>query len=515
MSNRIACIVSVSVLLLPAFTISAQNLRVGVYSNSPKVFIDSHGNPAGVFVDILEYIARQEGWELIYVIDEWSVLVDAIGEGYIDILPDVAYSESRARHMLFSQINVVDDWLQVFSLQDKRINVLSDLDGTSIAVLQGSMQEEYLSGSFRESFGYDYSLHSYADYHGTAQAVLLGTADALVASRFFSFSPDRDPRIVPTTIVFRPSVTLFAFSTEIDPRIPSTIDAHLAALQNDPYSVYYRSLDTWFSPPRSILSRVLFVMLLATIALLLVMAVFIPVLRMQVKRGNAELLIANADLKDSLAEREKLLRELYHRTRNNMQIICAMLNLQASQQNSDILSDAFVSAQGRIQAMAIVHESMLEAENLYCLTMHDFIRDLVQMVRSSDSRNVSGIKTIIDVPDIPVNMDNALPLGLVLNELLSNSFRHAFSEGSQVDYPEISIRMMNHPADENRYSIVYQDNGLGIQDIEAYMHPGSFGLQLVHSIAESQLGAEVLFERRHGMYVRIEYVYLDQPGCTD
>ncbi|GAB6089115.1 sensor histidine kinase [Spirochaeta dissipatitropha] len=515
MFKRTVCIISASILLLLGFSISAQNLRVGVYSNSPKIFIDSRGNPAGVFIDLLEYIARQENWELSYVIDEWSVLVDAVSEGNVDILPDVAYSESRARNMLFSQINVVDDWLQVFALQDSGINTLADLDGTSIAVLQGSMQEEYLSGSFRESFGYNFSLHSHADYYGTAQAVLLGTADVLVASRFFSFSPERDSRIVPTTIVFRPSVTLFAFSKDIDSEIPLTIDAHMAALQNDPYSVYYRSLDTWFAPPRSMVSRVLIVLLLVSAVLLLIMAVFVPVLRMQVKRSNAELLLANANLKESLEEREKLLRELYHRTRNNMQIICAMLNLQAAQQDSEILSDAFASAQGRIQAMAIVHESMLEAENLHCLAMYDFIRDLVEMVRSSDPQNYSGIKADIDVPDIPVNMDNALPLGLVLNELLSNSFRHAFVQRSRGDSPEISIRMINHPADASRYSIVYQDNGIGIQDIEAYIQPSSLGLQLIHSIAESQLGADVLFERRQGMYVRIEYVYMQQYGCTD
>ncbi len=127
---------------LPASTTAAgQVVRVGIYQNSPKVSIPASGQPEGIFVDLIEAIAKREGWSLKYVPGTWSEGLDRLAAGEIELMPDVAYTRQRAEIYAFHSEPVLSDWFQIYVRHGSGIRSLLDLAGKRVAVLERSIQQ--------------------------------------------------------------------------------------------------------------------------------------------------------------------------------------------------------------------------------------------------------------------------------------------------------------------------------------------------------------------------------------
>jgi len=293
----------------PAFG-GAVRINAGIYDNHPKLYLDGNGKPGGIFVDIMNAIAREEGWSVNYVFDEWADNLARLEKGEIDILLDVSYSEERAAKFLFNHVPIIDSWLQVFCRNCAGVSSISDLDGKSIAVLKGGVQERFLASELKRQFNIHYSVLTFPDYAGTVNALNSGKADVIVASRFFFHSKLRDDDIKPTAIVFRPDAVHFAFRRNIDPGIVKAVDRHIAGMKNEPGSVYYRSLDRQLGlRPRVVLPRYVKWIFGAVTAFLALALVVSYLLRVQVRRRTAELRRANEELKAAMEDavnRERL-----------------------------------------------------------------------------------------------------------------------------------------------------------------------------------------------------------------
>ncbi|MCU0606846.1 MAG: transporter substrate-binding domain-containing protein, partial [Candidatus Edwardsbacteria bacterium] len=265
------------------------SLAVGIYQNSPKVFWNGDGRPQGMFIDLVEAIARDEGWHVEYVRGTWNENLDRLERGQLDLVVDVTHSDERAARFAFNTIPVIESWLQAFSLRDTKVDRVRDLDGKRIAILKGAVQEEYLSREIREKFAIDYTLLAYPDYPTTAAALRSGQAEVLIATRFFYFSDLRGGDIVPRPIMLRPSPVYFAFPRGRAGDLIATIDQHLSAMKNDPGSVYYRSLYRWLGErPRRVVPRYVTWLIAAAAGLLALAALFLIVLRREVSARTAE-----------------------------------------------------------------------------------------------------------------------------------------------------------------------------------------------------------------------------------
>jgi len=302
-------------------------VRVGVYQNNPKVFIDDSGVPMGIFVDVLEEIARLEGWNLQYFPGTWSENLQRLRDSEIDLLVDVAQSTDRVSEFRFSRGWVLESWIDIYTLESRRIRSISNLDGKTIAVLRGSIQEQYLSSEFRTVFGIRYTIQSLPDYAATVDAVRSGRADALVASRFFYFSPLKDPAIVPNHLILYPGGLYLAFCKDGCEDLVPVFDAHLARMKNDFDSVYYRSLARWLKTPEVRTHRIprwVWWINLSVFSLLILAGAFSLLLRRQVRLRTRELSESNArltavnheldekisELKQSHDEQEKLHQQI-------------------------------------------------------------------------------------------------------------------------------------------------------------------------------------------------------------
>ena len=148
-------------------------VTVGVYENAPKVFTSESGKPAGIFIDIIEHIAKSEGWNLRYVSGTWEEGLDRLAKGEIDLMPDVAYTADREKIFSFHKVPVLSSWSQVYARKGSRIQSILDLDGKRIAILQGSVQQEAFT-QLSDGFGLNITLISVPDYKKVFEMVVEG-----------------------------------------------------------------------------------------------------------------------------------------------------------------------------------------------------------------------------------------------------------------------------------------------------------------------------------------------------
>jgi len=294
-----------TVILLSCEKAEARTVRIGVYDNPPKVEMSNTGTPCGIFIDIIEYIAEREGWNIEYVYGTWDAGLVRLQKGSIDLMPDVAYSEIRNRQFDFNQLSVLASWLQIYSRKDVAIGTVSDLDGKTVAVLEGSIQQEILS-KIHEQFDLSFNLDAQPDYHATIRQVMSGKADALIVSRFYGFSKQRERSLVSTPVILNPSALHFAAPKGRNGDLLHSVDKHLAAMMNDPSSVYYHSMIRWLhEEPRMFVPRFVAWLIASITVILLLFFVLSMVLRWQVRKRTKELGEKNKELSEALHELKK------------------------------------------------------------------------------------------------------------------------------------------------------------------------------------------------------------------
>ncbi|HER40168.1 MAG TPA: transporter substrate-binding domain-containing protein, partial [Salinimicrobium catena] len=180
----------------------SETLRVGVYNNPPKIFINEKGEADGIFIDLLEVIAEKEDLQLRFVTGEWNELKQQLTEDEIDLLPDVAYSRKRDSLYVLNSIPVLSSWLDAYTLKDTELESLSDLQNKKVGVLKGSVQEEFFEEFAKKNLKLQYSTLTYDDYQASVEALYNKDIDVLIASRFFYFTKHVNGKITSSGIIF-------------------------------------------------------------------------------------------------------------------------------------------------------------------------------------------------------------------------------------------------------------------------------------------------------------------------
>jgi PAS domain S-box-containing protein len=222
--------------------------------------------------------------------------------------------------------------------------------------------------------------------------------------------------------------------------------------------------------------------LLQQVATQLAIAIQQADLYAQVQAELADRQRAEAELRISLHEQEVLLREVHHRVKNNLQLVSSLLSLQAQSIADPHILAEFQESQRRITAMAKIHEQLYQADHLGKINMSNFIHNLANGLLHSNLAGTSTITLNVEAIDVELGIDIAIPCGLVINELVSNSTKHAFPSGRS---GEITIRFLT-PSPGN-YQLIVQDNGIGIPPTINIDNTNSLGLQIVKDLTE-QLG---------------------------
>jgi len=218
--------------------------------------------------------------------------------------------------------------------------------------------------------------------------------------------------------------------------------------------------------------------------------------RLELQQSNAQLREemeernkAEEQVKKSLREKEALLKEIHHRVKNNLQIIQSMLNLQLPQIKDEKSIALFKESQNRVYSMALIHEKLYQSESLAKIDFHEYIRSLTTYLFTSYGAVGRAIRPRILVKDIALDIDTTIPCALIINELVSNSLKHAFpASGRSGETGEISIDL--HRDADNRFLLTVSDNGVGLPEGFEIGNSESLGLKLV-SVLVKQLGGTI------------------------
>ena len=285
-----------------------RNIRVGVYQNKPKIFIDDSGMPSGIFIDLLNEIALQEEWSIEYVPCEWADCLAALEEGRIDLMPDIAYSTERDERFDFHELPVLESYSTVYVNQNQSINDISQLNDKRVAILSGSIQETVFLQLMR-GYGYDVEEVSVDSYEQAFTITQKGDTDAAVTNHFFGDFFYQEYGLDRTPIVFNVTALYYATSEGHNQDLLDRIDEHLRNWREAAESPYYSTLMRWgrketaYQIPESVLW-----ITGGIIALLFGAFFLILFLRQQVRMRTKHLVHINAELQKSEERYQTLAR---------------------------------------------------------------------------------------------------------------------------------------------------------------------------------------------------------------
>ncbi|MFN3986789.1 MAG: response regulator [Rhodocyclaceae bacterium] len=466
---------------------------VGLYENAPKIYTGPNGRPAGLFVDLVEAMASAEGWRLRYLPCDWAACLRQLEDGYIDLMPDVAFSAERARRFDFHKVSVANSWSQIYAHPDVSVQTLSDLAGKRIALLQGGIQQSFLAQLMAGS-EVEYQAVPVSSLDEGYQAVVDGRADAVVTNSFFAARNGHHYRLVETPIVFLPSALYFASTKNANHDLLERVDAHLQRWRRDADSVYFEAMRRTMAVPPDMavpawVGWSLFVLVagmagLFAISMLLrwqvaqrTRALLASTRELETQRANLEHLVAErtAELRAAKDEAERLTRvksdflaNMSHEIRTPMNAILGMLYLALKSDMPEALRSQLGKAQGAARSLLgsindILDISKIEAGRLELEEIEFGLDAVVEQVADAVGYQAEhkGIEFLIRYdPAIPPRLvGDPLRLGQILLNLCSNAVK--FTEQGEV---ELAFRRLEQYEGSLEMHVCVRDTGIGLTE---------------------------------------------------
>jgi two-component sensor histidine kinase len=214
---------------------------------------------------------------------------------------------------------------------------------------------------------------------------------------------------------------------------------------------------------------------------------------------------AEGSLTASLAEKELLFKEIYHRVKNNLEVISGLHYLQSASIQDPHIKELFMESEKRVQSIGMIHEKLYKSDNLTRIDYHEYIHDLVDNLLQAYAAKTGPVNINVKAEDIFFELETAVPCGLIIVELVSNAMKYAFppETKSSGQTPEINIALTR--IHENNHILIVSDNGIGFPDNIDYKNTESLGMQLVNMLV-TQLDGDVSLATGQGTTFEINFV---------
>lgn len=225
-----------------------------------------------------------------------------------------------------------------------------------------------------------------------------------------------------------------------------------------------------------------------------------------VSRSIYSLNKAKKEIEESDYEKQIMLKEIHHRVKNNLQIIISLLKLQGGYLKNQEEEDLFKESQARIHSMALTHETLYKSSDLSKIGYNIYVDRLVRDLMRNESLVGKDVKINLSVPELYLKLDTAIPLGLLINEIVSNSINHGFNG---LDKGEIYVELTRVNGDE--YFLLIGDNGLGFPKELDFDNCDTFGLELIKMLAE-QLNGTIKKLDKSGTHYALKFIEIELSG---
>ncbi|TNF45362.1 transporter substrate-binding domain-containing protein [bacterium] len=488
-SILVVSIVTVLCLFSPGQAEIKKIVVAGGDSFVPGSFLNADGQPDGMDIELWRLWSENTGVEVEIRLMEWKQTIPELLAGRVDVVDGVSYTPERAEYLDFSEPYGGIHTYIFFHKGIGGIRGLKDIAGFPVGVVAGTHTLEFLN---REAS--DLRLLLYDNHEELVSAALNGRLRVFVSedpliSYFFSKSGRR----IDFLRIKNPMLTgdLRMAVRKGDADLLALVEEGLNTVTNDDWR---RILDKWTGV--SLLKQLPWKWIGGSAGFLFLCLILLLTwnnqLRKRVNKATQTLQFNEKQLQVSLKEKDILLKEIHHRVKNNLQVISGLLNLQARHIIDRDSKETYKESQNRIITMALIHEELYQARDLGKVDLAAYIKNLASSLFLSYGIDEKKVKLVLETDNIDMIVDTAIPCGLIINELITNSLKHAFPENGEGE-----IRVAFRDLDSGDFELRVSDNGVGLPrnfDIEK---TSTLGLKLVMVLIE-QLQGTLELENQNG-----------------
>lgn len=222
--------------------------------------------------------------------------------------------------------------------------------------------------------------------------------------------------------------------------------------------------------------------------------------RLEIEKMNTSISKKNEEIKVSLHEKEILLKEIHHRVKNNLQIISGILSLQNNSISDEKAKQILIDGQDRIQTIALLHKTMYQNENFNMVDFQTYINELITYIKQTNITANKKITINQEIENIQFNIDAAIPLSLIINEIITNCYKHAF-ENKTEGIISISVKKQTN----GLYELIIEDNGIGLPEkFTSFENSKSVGFDLIQGLCQ-QIDGEIEITSKQGTKINIQF----------
>lgn len=480
----------------------APTIHVGYYDARPSCWRDESGLPRGIFIDTLNLLAAQEGWDITYSFAEWNQLLDGLETGTLDLIPAIVRTPEREAFAVFTEEAVMTDWGEVYAREGGNIRSILDLKAKRIGALEYDFWFSG-TGSIRDlcaAFGIVPEYVYYPDYTTLFKALDNGEIDAAAASNSLGLIWQPISRIVPTPVLYNPIELRFAASrnTPGGVGLAESIDKAIRVQRDENPESLRDILERYAVPVREEYVMPGWVSL-ALAALVAILSAALAILARQahaLRNSSRGLELAKENLEKTLEEKDLLVHELSHRVKNNLQIILSLVGLVEGE-DDDLAEGALAELREKIYSISLIEEELHARGAIDEAALRSFFDAMTERLALTCNDTIPHFSLVADFHKAILVPSAAIPLALILSELSANAMRHGCGSDGSID---ATIRVRVH--EDGSGEILVTDCGTGfIPGFDVGKSPG-LGYRLILALV-SQLKGKLTTRTNGGAEVRI------------
>jgi len=468
----------------------------------PPFEMYNNGEYKGIIADYVKIIEMRTGIDMQPVeVNSFEETINKLKSGEIHVAPEVGKSNAREKFLDYTEIYLTDPQVIVTRYDAGFIGGIEDLKGKIISQPAGYVRIKRL-----KKIDTTLNIITTKDVEESLYDVTTGKADAFVGSLsvvsyYISDLGYSSLKIAGAkelgNIKFRLAVTKdWSVFRDISQKVLESIskEEHIE-IKNKWITIRYNH-----GIKKKDVFRYIIYGVIAFLLLTLFFYFWNKTLRKQIKHREEvenELRATLAIINEKNKEKDILLKEIHHRVKNNLQMIHSLFNMQSRQVNNDYTREVLSQGKARIKAISLVHQLLYKSENFDDINIQEYINSLKDNVSNIYMNNDKQIVINVIAKEVSLNIDKAIPLGLILNELLTNSFKYAFEDKNSGN---IHINIIKN---ESKYNFAYSDDGVGL-DTDALNTSNSLGMRLITRLSH-QLGAIPVFKNNNGLELSFDF----------
>jgi|SRR5690554_1270157 len=468
-------------------------IEFGYESRWEPYEIYKNGEYSGIVGDYVKIIEAKTGIDMRPIPNmTWDQSMKGLINGSVMVVPSCVSTPERRKWFEFSEPYIIDPIVIVAKNNSSYFSTLDDLAGKTIALSENYYTIDLIKEQFPEII-----INEFSSIQECLENVMIGNSDAFVGNinvityykNHYGFG---DLRVVGVT-PFKDNGICFAINPEwiIFKGIVDKVFKNVSAHQQHEIRKKWIGISKvdYFSSSFFIWSLLIFISILIGFIIVYYWNRILKKILKRKKQTEYELKKLLVEVKKSDEDKKVLLQEIHHRVKNNLQIISSMLKMHADTIDDKDTSLALKDAVDRIQSIALVHDKIYRSPSIAEVNLTDYITTLLKDIRSQYP-NETKVEMIINSSPINISMNSLVPLALIINELISNSFKHAFDNQDQ---PKVTVNV-NWYEEKKCLELVYMDNGIWKKSNKS----DYFGTSLIDIFTEQIDGTYTLNSKEDG-----------------